>query len=226
MPIPTMDDVIKGFYQSLPAMLLLLVLGITMIIIFVRIVRITVKDTVDRVEKKMDSILQGQSQIDFVVKNFQSYQEVVNILNQQDSIYAIYDQDLENTIGLFNQNFSNGSSFEKAMRDADSFRVRLTDILSKRGDVPYKENHLILIEVLHEKLSRLIDSLTTMKDYAVKPKLISSYAQGLFQLIDYFTIAMQGSKYPHLSQEQIRIDLSNRFRDYGTRIQYQRIPTI
>lgn len=184
-----------------------------------------VKGTFDRIEKKMDSILSKGDQINILSSNFSKYQEVLHVLKGEDSIFIIFDTEIDTTISLLSQNFSNGSSVEKAENDIDACRSRLMEALQNKTDLPFKSHYVVLVDVIYEKLSKLIASLAALEDYSVKGKLIAPYGQALFQMINYFGIAME-KRYPELSEVQVRNDLSNRFREYGTRLPHSRISTI
>lgn len=207
--------------KNIPVFLIFLTMSSTMIFIVYRMI----SNTFSRMETKMDGILAKGDQITILSDNFSKYQEVLHVLKGEDSVFIIFDAEIDTTISLLSQNFSNGSSLEKAQSDISECRSRLMEAILKKTDLPFKSHYVVLVDVIYEKLSFLVADLSAMSDYSVKGKLIAPYGQALFQMINYFGIAME-KRYPELSETQVKNDLSNRFREYGTRLPHTRISTI
>jgi len=64
-----------------------------------------------------------------------------------------------------------------------------------------------------------------MADVSIKPVLITGFNSGLHTLVDYFNINLT-NRYTRLSEEQIKMDLINKFKLYNSRVRYSRDPVM
>jgi hypothetical protein len=180
---------------------------------------------IDRALKKVDEVLSNKDKLDFLANNFGLFQEIVQTRKNGEPIYTVLDSEIENTMELLNSNFSNGSSTERALRDIEEFRSRAMDAIAKQADLVNKEQYVILIDVIYDRLIVLVNSLSAMVDTSIKPVLITGFTTGLQMLTDYFSINL-GKKYLRISDELIHIDLLNKFKLYNSRVRRSRDPVI
>lgn len=186
------------------------------------------KVTSNIVNKALESvkdILAIKDRLMFVSTNFEIFQEVTRIRKNAEPIYTVLDSEIENTMELLNSNFSNGSKVDKALSDIIGFRSRSLQSIVNQSDLVNKEQYVILVDVIFERLGVLINSLSMMADVSIKPVLITGFTSGLHTLVDYFNINLT-NRYTRLSEEQIKMDLINKFKLYNSRVRYSRDPVM
>lgn len=201
---------------------IMLTIGIFLYINIMKQVRATLEGfgkRFDEVKEEVRLLTTQKEKIDFIIDHFDILENAILSMIDNKLVTEFIDFELNQLRDKFSTNFTNGSHKDKAYDDINNFRQICLDHISN-SNVPFKLQSSWLLDILSQALFELVNSLDLMTDYSMKLKFINTYFQSITQTVDYYKIFSVNSVFPSLKEEQVKTDLINKFKGFGTRKPY------